>query len=88
MSLSNRNAAAELREMRENLSEAVTAYVNENGSTAIEDFDINKFNAMPLKEKADSRGLLGSIELSPATITKWIDDKNLFNFSTESSDSE
>ncbi|KAI8886896.1 hypothetical protein K501DRAFT_176694 [Backusella circina FSU 941] len=90
LSLSNRNAAAELREMRGNLSQAVTDYVNENGSIAIEDFDINKFNAMPLKEKADSRGLLGSLELSPPnTIIKWFDDKNLFNFTADSSsDSE
>lgn len=90
LSLSNPDGAAELRRMRENLSDAITKYVDENGATAISDFDKHKFDNLELKEKIQARGFLNelSLNVSPAMFQNWFDDKQLFNFGSASSDSD
>ncbi|KAG1141850.1 hypothetical protein G6F37_005621 [Rhizopus arrhizus] len=85
LSLSNPDGAAELRKMRESLSETITQFVDENGSTALSDFDRHKFDAMELHEKVESRSILRNLNLSATNIQKWLDDKQIFNFSTTSS---
>jgi glycerol-3-phosphate O-acyltransferase/dihydroxyacetone phosphate acyltransferase len=86
LSLSNPDGAAELRRMRENLSETITEFVNENGSTALEDFDKSKFDNLEEHKKVESRSILSNVNISPSLITKWFDDKNIFNFTSFSSD--
>ena len=90
MSLSNPDGAAELRRTRENLSDAITKYVDEHGSTAISDFDKHRFDNLELKEKIKERGFLNEVNLnvSPALIQKWFDDRQIFNFGSGSSDSD
>lgn len=85
LSLSNPDGAAELRKMRESLSETITQFVDENGSTALSDFDRHKFDAMELHEKVESRSILRNLNLSATNLQKWLDDKQIFNFSTTSS---
>ena len=85
MSLSNPDGAAELRKMRENLSNTITTFVDENGSTALKDFDKSKFDKMELHEKIESRRILNGLDIAPTVLTKWFDDKNLFNFNSNSS---
>lgn len=87
LSLSNPDGAAELRRMRENLSDTITAFVDENGSTALRDFDKSKFDKMELHEKIESRRILSGLDIAPTVLTKWFDDKNLFNFNSNSSSS-
>lgn len=87
MSLSNPDGAAELRKMRESLSETITAFVDENGSTALSDFDRHKFDAMELHEQIESRSILRNLNMNPSLIQKWLDDKQIFSFSTASSTS-
>ncbi|PHZ11102.1 uncharacterized protein RHIMIDRAFT_204827 [Rhizopus microsporus ATCC 52813] len=87
MSLSNPDGAAELRWMRENLSETITKFVDENGSTALSDFDRHKFDALEPHEKAQSRSILRNLNLDSGIIKKWLDDKQIFSFSTTSSTS-
>ncbi|KAL0139217.1 hypothetical protein V8B55DRAFT_1521962 [Mucor lusitanicus] len=87
MSLSNPDGAAELRRMRDNLSDTITAFVDENGSTALRDFDKTKFDKMELHEKIESRRILSGLDIAPTVLTKWFDDKNLFNFNSNSSSS-
>lgn len=86
LSLSNPDGAAELRRMRENLSDTITKFVNENGSTALEDFDKNKFDDLEQHEQVKSRSILNNVNISPSILTKWFDDQNIFNFSFSSSD--
>lgn len=90
LSLSNPDGAAELRKMRENLSDAITKYVDENGSSAISDFDKHKFDDLELKDKIEARGFMNEVNLnvSPAMIQKWFDDRQIFNFGSGSSDSD
>jgi glycerol-3-phosphate O-acyltransferase/dihydroxyacetone phosphate acyltransferase len=85
LSLSNPDGAAELRKMRENLSNTITTFVDENGSTALKDFDKSKFDKMELHEKIESRRILNGLDIAPTVLTKWFDDKNLFNFNSNSS---
>ena len=87
MSLSNPDGAAELRWMIENLSETITKFVDENGSTALSDFDRHKFDALEPHEKAQSRSILRNLNLDSGIIKKWLDDKQIFSFSTTSSTS-
>ncbi|KAI8637532.1 hypothetical protein BD408DRAFT_353596 [Parasitella parasitica] len=87
MSLSNPDGAAELRRMRENLSDTITAFVDENGSTALSDFDKSKFDKMELHEKAKTRRIFNGLDIAPAVLTKWVDDKKLFNFNSNASSS-
>ncbi|KAI9266405.1 hypothetical protein EDC94DRAFT_603643 [Helicostylum pulchrum] len=86
LSLSNPDGAAELRIMRENLSDIITKFVDENGSTAIKDFDISKFDKMELKEQIKTRSILPQVNVSAFSIQKWFDDRQLFNLGGSSSD--
>ncbi|KAI8061892.1 hypothetical protein BDF21DRAFT_347763 [Thamnidium elegans] len=88
LSLSNPDGAAELRIMRENLSDTITKFVDENGSTAIKDFDISKFDNMELKEQIKTRSILPQVNISTSSIQKWFDDRHLFNLGSSSDDSE
>ncbi|CEP11780.1 hypothetical protein [Parasitella parasitica] len=87
MSLSNPDGAAELRRMRENLSDTITAFVDENGSTALSDFDKSKFDTMELHDKMKTRRILNGLDIAPAMLTKWFDDKKLFNVNSNTSSS-
>ncbi|KAI8138022.1 hypothetical protein BJV82DRAFT_524338 [Fennellomyces sp. T-0311] len=74
----NPNAASHLRSMRERLSDDITAFVNENGPTALEDFDPHKFDKL---DKAHG-GMFDGSKIS------WLgSDRSLFNFNTNSSSS-
>lgn len=88
LSLSNPDGAAELRIMRENLSDTITQFVDENGATAIKDFDISKFDNMELKEQIKTRSILPQVNMSTSSIQKWLDDRHLFNLGSSSDDSE
>ncbi|GAA5813676.1 hypothetical protein MFLAVUS_007162 [Mucor flavus] len=88
LSLSNPDGAAELRIMRENLSDTITQFVDENGATAIKDFDISKFDKMELKEQIKTRSILPQVNMSTSSIQKWLDDRHLFNLGSSSDDSE
>lgn len=88
LSLSNPDGAAELRIMREHLSDTITAFVDENGATALSDFDIHKFDHLELKDQAESRSFLKDVKISPPNIQKWFDDRHIFNFNTDDSESE
>ncbi|KAI7880810.1 uncharacterized protein EV154DRAFT_540075 [Mucor mucedo] len=88
LSLSNPDGAAELRIMRENLSDTITTFVDENGATALSDFDIHRFDNLELKDQAESRSFLKDVKISPPNIQKWFDDRHIFNFNTDESESE
>ena len=75
----NPNAASHLRNMRERLSDDITAFVNENGPTALEDFDPHKFDK-EAPTKAENHGIFDGASIA------WLgNDRSLFNFSTTSS---
>ncbi|KAG0180564.1 hypothetical protein DFQ28_001726 [Apophysomyces sp. BC1034] len=78
MAMSNPDGAAELRTMREQLSEHITNFVIENGPSALEDFDAHKFDNMENRRKS-WRGLLDGNMPS---------DRSLFHFSGHSDDSD
>jgi glycerol-3-phosphate O-acyltransferase/dihydroxyacetone phosphate acyltransferase len=84
MSLSNPNAMEQLREMRENLSDTITTFVDENGNIALSDFDKHKFDNMELHDKVESRNILKGVTISSSNIQKWFDDRQIFNFHSES----
>lgn len=88
LSLSNPDGAAELRIMRENLADTITTFIDENGATALSDFDIHKFDNLELKDQAESRSFLKDVKISPPNIQKWFDDRHIFNFNTDDSESE
>ncbi|KAI9472236.1 MAG: hypothetical protein EXX96DRAFT_489544 [Benjaminiella poitrasii] len=85
LSLVNPGGFSELRKMREILSDTITTFVDENGSTALHDFDKNKFDKLKLHERVKSRQLLKGLDVTPAILQKWLDDGHLFNFSDISS---
>ncbi|KAI9484616.1 hypothetical protein BDB00DRAFT_774547 [Zychaea mexicana] len=76
LSTLNPSAAAHLRSMRERLSDDITSFVNENGPSALEDFDPHKF------EKLEQRGMFDG-----STIPWLGHDRSLFNFHSSSSSS-
>lgn len=84
MSLSNPNALEEVRKMRENLSDTITTFVDENGSTALSDFDKHKFDNMELHDKVESRKILKGVPISSSNIQKWFDDRQIFNLHSDS----
>lgn len=86
LSLSNPDGAKALRSMRENLSETITEFVDKNGSTALEDFDKHKFDDLELHDKAKSRSLKSEFDIAPSLLNKWLDDRNIFTFNSNSSD--
>ncbi|KAI8969977.1 hypothetical protein BDF20DRAFT_888755 [Mycotypha africana] len=80
LSLFNPDGLNTVRKMRENLSETITKFIDENGSIALKDFDKNKFDKLELHEKVKSRKLMKDME-EPATkglLRRWFDDKYLF----------
>ncbi|KAI8090252.1 uncharacterized protein B0P05DRAFT_530023 [Gilbertella persicaria] len=87
MSLSNPDGAAELRRMRETLSDTITKFVDENGSTALSDFDRHKFDDLEPHQKIESRSILSGLEIKPSIMKRWFDDRQLFNFNSNSSNS-
>ncbi|KAF7730816.1 hypothetical protein EC973_001334 [Apophysomyces ossiformis] len=78
MAMSNPDGAAELRNMRQQLSEHITNFVMENGPVALEDFDAHKYDNLEARRKS-WRGLLGG---------KMPSDRSLFHFSGHSEDSD
>ncbi|OBZ85147.1 hypothetical protein A0J61_06803 [Choanephora cucurbitarum] len=82
MSLSNPDGAAELRRMRENLSDTITKFVDENGSAALSDFDRHKFDNLEPHQKVESRSILSGLEVRPSAMKRWFDDRQLFNFNS------
>jgi glycerol-3-phosphate O-acyltransferase/dihydroxyacetone phosphate acyltransferase len=84
MSLSNPNAMEQVRNMRENLSDTITAFVDENGSTALSDFDKHKFDDMELHDQVKSRSILKGVSISSSNIQKWFDDRQIFNLNSDS----
>lgn len=88
MSLSNPDGAKALRAMRENLSETITKFVDENGSTALKDFDKHKFDNLEMHDKAKSRSLLSEFDITPSLLNKWLDDRNIFTFNSEESSTD
>ena len=72
----NPGSAAHLRTMREKLSDDITTFVNENGPSALEDFDPHKFDNL------EQRGMFDGSAIH------WLgNDRSLFNFNTSSSSS-
>ncbi|KAI9016318.1 hypothetical protein CLU79DRAFT_764445 [Phycomyces nitens] len=91
MCIKNPDAAAHLRTMRDQLSDYITNFVNENGPSVFEDFDTHKFEKLDKKEKDASwrkRALFDMRGISSGVIKSWFDDRSLFNFSGHSDDSE
>ncbi|KAI9312036.1 hypothetical protein BX666DRAFT_1992042 [Dichotomocladium elegans] len=80
LALSDPDAAEQIRSMREKLSETVTDFVNENGPTALEDFDASRYE----KDKK-SRRRSGLFEEAPNVLQEWLKhDQSLFNFNASS----
>ncbi|KAI9308649.1 hypothetical protein BJ944DRAFT_254437 [Cunninghamella echinulata] len=84
VALSQPDAAANLREMREKLSNDITDFVNENGPTVLDDFDPNKFDHLELKKKAAEGWKWNGVFKSKKgeIIQQWFDDSSLFNFNS------
>lgn len=84
VALSQPDAATNLREMREKLSDDITNFVNEHGPTVLDDFDPHKFDHMELKKKAAESWKWNGVFKSKKTeiIQQWFDDSSLFNFSS------
>ncbi|KAL0086797.1 hypothetical protein F4703DRAFT_1848688 [Phycomyces blakesleeanus] len=91
MSINNPDAAAHLRTMRDQLSDHITNFVNENGPSVFEDFDSHRFDSLAPKEKDASwrkRVLFDMRNIKSGVIKTWFDDRSLFNFSGHSDESE
>ncbi|KAI8988801.1 hypothetical protein BDB01DRAFT_842323 [Pilobolus umbonatus] len=89
LSLSNPNSFNELRDMREKLSDSITQFVNENGSSALEDFDVERYAKMSKKEKRESGRFMTKDKSLVDSLHHLLDDKHLFNLnSSESSEQE
>ncbi|CAO3589108.1 unnamed protein product [Absidia cylindrospora] len=81
------DAAANLRKMRERLSDDVTDFVNENGPVVLDDFDPTRFDNLESKKKAAADGWkwTGLFDTTKVDlIHHWFDDHNLFNLSSSS----
>ncbi|KAI9268324.1 hypothetical protein BDA99DRAFT_505514 [Phascolomyces articulosus] len=72
----NPGSAAHVRTMREKLSDDITSFVNENGPSALEDFDPHRFDNL------EQRGIFDG-----STIPWLGHDRSLFNFHSSSSSS-
>ncbi|KAI7852556.1 hypothetical protein BDC45DRAFT_443655 [Circinella umbellata] len=72
----NPGSAAHLRIMREKLSDDITTFVNENGPSALDDFNPHRFDNL------EQRGMFDGSSIH------WLgNDRSLFNFNSSSSSS-
>lgn len=84
------SAGAQLRAMRDRLSDDITAFVNENGPSALQDFDPTKYSrtskdintttppSLSSSPSADAQGLFAE---APNLLHNWLgDDHSLFTF--------
>lgn len=81
------SAGAQLRAMRDRLSDDITTFVNENGPSALHDFDPNKYSRHQSRDDdstsstaaaADAQGLFAQ---APNLVHNWLgDDHSLFAF--------
>ncbi|CDS03794.1 hypothetical protein LRAMOSA06749 [Lichtheimia ramosa] len=83
LAVCNPDAAAQLRTMRERLSDDITTFVNENGPSALEDFDVHKYD-----NNESPRTETGLFDMTPSVLQEWLKhDRSLFNFNAGSSTS-
>lgn len=85
LAISEPDAAANLRKMRERLADDVTDFVNENGPVVLDDFDPARFEHLESKKKAAEEGWKwsGLFDAKKADlIHHWFDDHNLFNLTS------
>lgn len=82
------DTALQLRKMRERLSEDITNFVNENGPSALSDFDPRRFDREKKKSSkaAAAKGMFDDVS---HILQNWLgDDSALFNFTGHSSSSD
>ena len=72
----------ELKEMRDNLAQMITAFINNNATSLLEDFDIHKYDKMSRKEKRESGRFLTKDKALVDNIQHLLDDRHLFNVNT------